>query len=71
MEGELALHEERDAVLNRVYRVARLRTLSAEPLEMALREAQPVELTRERLILSGLERHEEPALRVVEDFAQT
>lgn len=71
LEGELTLGEERDSVLNRVSRVARLRMPGGGSVERELREAQLVELTRERLVLSGLERHEERALDVVEDFAQT
>ncbi|MBD9363799.1 hypothetical protein EBB_25560 [Methylomonas sp. EbB] len=37
----------------------------------ALRDAQLVELTRERLILSGIERQEDLVINKIEDFAQT
>lgn len=71
--GELTLHEERDDLLNRHTRVARLRAPAWQPdLEVPpLLEAVLVELTRERLILSGIERHEDPLISKVEDFAQT
>lgn len=73
LEGELTLHEERDAVLNRYTRVARLRAIepASGALVPALLDAQLLELTRERIILSGIERIEEPALSKIEDFAQT
>jgi len=37
----------------------------------ALRDVQLVELTRERLILSGIERYEDITMNRIEDFAQT
>lgn len=39
--------------------------------QFAFRQTTPGELTRERLILSGIERLEEPLILKVEDFAQT
>lgn len=71
--GDLTLHEQRDNVLNRFTRVATLRSLEpgSELLAPILLDAQLIELTRERLILSGIERLEEPLILKVEDFAQT
>jgi hypothetical protein len=37
----------------------------------AIRDAQLIEMTRERLILSGIERYEDITNIRVEDFAQT
>ena len=73
IEGELTLHEERDAIFNRHTRVARLRQPAAiARLDvLALLDATLVELTAERLVLSGIERHEEIAIAKIEDFAQT
>lgn len=71
--GDLTLHEQRDNVLNRATRVAQLRSLEpgCELLVPLLLDAQLVELTSERLILSGIERIEEPLILKIEDFAQT
>lgn len=70
--GELTIHEERDQVLNRYTRIARLRPeFGGELLVPALLDAQVLDLTRERLILSGLERVEDPAILKTTDFAQT
>lgn len=72
IEGELTVYEERDAVLNRHTRIARLRDLhNHQPIGPALLDAQLVGLTREVLSLSGIERIEDPTLLKVEDFAQT
>ena len=71
--GDLTLHEQRDNVLNRMTRVAQLRSLEpgSELLVPLLLDAQLIELTNERLILSGIERVEEPLILKIEDFAQT
>lgn len=70
--GELTIGEERDQVLNRYTRVAKLRpAYGGELLVPMLLDAQVVELTRERLIISGLERIEDPAILKTIDFAQT
>lgn len=71
--GELTLHEERDDLLNRHTRVARLRApTGAAALDIPpLLDAQLVELSSSRLILSGIERQEQPLISKVEDFAQT
>jgi hypothetical protein len=70
--GWLTVHEERDSLLNRHTRVARFRAIeNSNELLPALRDAQLVELTRERLILSGIERCEDATIDRVEDFAQT
>lgn len=71
--GDLTIHEERDPVLNRHTRVARLREPSTRaplPVPMLL-DAQLLELTRERMILSGIERLVAPVILRVEDMAQT
>lgn len=70
--GWLSVHEERDGLLNRHTRVARFRAIeSSNELLPALRDAQLIEMTRERLSLSGIERHEDIAINRIEDFAQT
>lgn len=70
--GELVVHEERDALLNRHTRVARLRDIASGAALLAqLFDVQLVELTRERMVLSGLERVEDQAILKVQDFAQT
>lgn len=73
VEGELTLHEERDSILNRHARIARLRSLVATvKLDVPpLLDAQLVELTRERLVLSGIERFEDITISKTQDFAQT
>lgn len=73
VEGELCLREEPDAVFNRHLRVAMLKPppgVVGEPLHRLL-DAQVVEITRERIILSGIEREHDPAINRIEDFAQT
>lgn len=71
--GELTVHEERDDLLNRYTRVAKVRSLDdTQPLDIPpLRDVLLVELTRERLILSGIERHEDITISKIEDVAQT
>lgn len=72
--GELTVHEERDPVLNRYTRIARLTdpvTHNPMPNIPKLLDAQLVGLTREMMSLSGIERIEDPALQKIEDFAQT
>lgn len=72
--GELTVHEERDTVLNRYTRIARLSdpvTRSPIPNIPKLLDAQLVGLTREMMSLSGIERIEDPVLQKIEDFAQT
>lgn len=70
--GWLTVHEERDNLLNRHTRVARLRSAeNSTELLPALRDAQLIEMTRERLILSGIERQEDVVINKIEDFAQT
>jgi hypothetical protein len=73
VEGELSLHEERDEVLNRQTRIARVRSpVATVKLEVPpLLDAQLIEVTRERLVLSGIERHEDITIGKVTDFAQT
>lgn len=73
VEGELWLREESDSVFNRHLRVATLKPppgVSGEPLHRLL-DAQVIELTRERMILSGIEREHDLAINKIEDFAQT
>ncbi|PPC90843.1 MAG: hypothetical protein CTY34_06170 [Methylobacter sp.] len=66
------MHEERDNLLNRHARVARLGSIeNSNELLPALRDAQLVKLTCERLILSGIERQEDLVINKIEDFAQT
>ncbi|KXB32529.1 hypothetical protein AT959_02270 [Dechloromonas denitrificans] len=71
--GDLTVHEERDEVLNRYTRVAKVRsTEKGNPLLVpCLLDAQLLEVTRERLVLSGIERIEQPCIAKIEDFAQT
>lgn len=69
--GELTLSEEWDEVLSRHTRVARLRSAGGETLGVPLLDAQLVKLTNERLVLSGIERHEDELRSKIEDFAQT
>lgn len=71
--GDLTVHEERDEVLNRYTRVAKVRsTEKGNPLLVPrLLDAQLLEMTKERLVLSGIERVEDPVILKVEDFAQT
>lgn len=73
IEGVLTVHEERDAVLNRHTRIARLRSpVGANRLDIPpLLDATLIELTAERLVLSGIERHNDVAIVKIEDFAQT
>lgn len=73
VEGELWLREEVDPVFNRHLRVATLKPpsgVAGEPLHRLL-DAQVIELTRERMILSGIEREHDLAINKIEDFAQT
>lgn len=71
--GELTVHEERDPVLNRYTRIARLHApgshgfLNVPPLL----DAQLVGMTKEFISLSGIERIEDLAISKIEDFAQT
>jgi len=67
-EGELTLKEELDPVFNRHIRVARF-VLGQDSLKLL--DAQLIELTRERLILSGIERERDDLINKIEDFAQT
>lgn len=70
--GWLTVHEERDDLMNRHTRIARLRALDGtNELLPALRDAQMIELTRERLIISGIERHEDVTISRIVDVAQT
>lgn len=71
--GDLTVHEERDEILNRYTRVAKVRsTENGSPLLVpCLLDAQLLEMTRERLVLSGIERIEELSISKIEDFAQT
>ena len=64
VEGALTLREERDTVLNRHTRIARLHSSTgATKLDVPpLLDAILVELTAERLVLSGIERHEDVAM---------
>lgn len=73
VEGALTLREERDTVLNRHTRIARLHSSTgATKLDVPpLLDAILVELTAERLVLSGIERHEDVAIARIEDVAQT
>ncbi|GEM_PF-3461527 len=74
IQGELTVHEERDAVLNRYTRVARLRDPVTKALVAGvppLLDAPLVGLTREVMSLPGIERHEDIAILKIEDFAQT
>lgn len=70
IDGLLTLREERDVVLNRHTRVARLRSTTGKT-DLAippLLDASLVELTAERIILSGIERNEDIVFAKVEDF---
>lgn len=70
--GRLNVHEERDQLLNRHTRVARFHSIgNGNELLSALREVQLIEITSERLILSGIERFEDIAINKLEDLAQT
>ena len=71
--GDLTLREERDGVLNRYTRVAKVRSTGrGSPLLVPrLLDAQLLEVTRERLVISGIERIEELSISKIEDFAQT
>jgi hypothetical protein len=70
--GWLTVHEEHDNLLNRHTRVARFQAIeNRRELFPALRDAQLIEMTRERLILSGIERYEDITINRIEDFAQT
>lgn len=71
--GDLTLREERDAILNRYTRIARLAAPAAtDTLDVPpLMDATLIELTNERLVLSGIERFEDVAIAKIEDFAQT
>lgn len=74
VEGILTLREERDNLLNRHTRIARLLpTVATQKHDDVppLLEAILVELTAQRLVLSGIERHTDDAIAKVEDFAQT
>lgn len=71
IEGALTLHEERDVVLSRTTRIARLDVADAGVDVPPLMDAVLVELTAERLVLSGIERHKDEVLDKIEDFAQT
>lgn len=73
VEGILTLREERDSVLNRHTRIARLLpTVATQQLDVPpLLDAILVELTAQRLVLSGIERHTDDAIAKIEDFAQT
>lgn len=73
VEGELTLRDEIDSVFNRHLRVATLSTAAGQSDTPALRllDAQLIELTRERLILSGIEREHDEAINKIENFAQT
>lgn len=61
----------RSRVGSRHARVARLRSPDGETLGVPLLDAQLVKLTNERLVLSGIERHEDELRSKIEDFAQT
>ena len=70
--GKLTVHEERDNLLNRHTHVARFYSVEhGKELLPPLREAQLIEITTERLILSGIERIEDMTIKKVEDVAQT
>ena len=70
--GILTVHEERDALLNRYTRIARLRSpLSGRELLVQMLDAHLVEITNERIVLSGLERVEDRAILKSTDYAQT
>ena len=73
VEGALTLREERDTVLNSHTGIARLHwSTGATKLDVPpLLDAILVELTAERLVLSGIERHEDVAIAGIEDVAQT
>lgn len=73
VEGELLVFEERDSVLNRHTRLAKI----VNPATYAsvgvppLLDVQIVGMTREFISLSGIERIEDRAILKIEDFAQT
>ena len=71
--GELTLTEVRDSVLNRYTRMAKLSGVEGAKPQLAppLLDAQLIELTQERMILSGIERYEDIVIAKIEDFAQT
>lgn len=71
--GVLTVHETRDAVLNRYTRQAKLSSPGdGSPLDVpALLDVQLLELTAERLVLSGIERVEDRAILKIQDYAQT
>ena len=57
-----------DIVFNRHTRIAKF--AHGQDVYMLL-DAQLIELTRERMILSGIEREKDELINKVEDFAQT
>lgn len=73
VDGELLVFEQRDDLLNRYTRMAKLidpRT-SAQLDVPVLRDVQLVGMTRDVISLSGIERIEDVAISKIEDFAQT
>lgn len=73
IEGELLISEERDPVLNRYTRIAKLinPTTHAALDVPPLRDVQIVGLTRDVMSLSGIERIEDITILKIEDFAQS
>lgn len=67
--GELLVLECRDNVLNRATRAAEFRP--AGVTEAVLLDAQLVELSSSRLVLSGIERHHDELLNRITDYTQT
>lgn len=72
--GDLIVFEQRDEILNRTTRVAKLvdpnTGAQVENIPL-LRDAQLVGMTRDSLSLSGIERIEDAAIQKIEDFAQS
>jgi hypothetical protein len=71
--GEITVREDRDPILNRHTRIARLHDpVTGKFLDIPpLLDVQLVGLTREAMSLSGIERVEDELRGRTEDFAQT
>lgn len=71
LEGELTVFEQGDDVLNRYTRAAKFVPTVPDDGHNLLLDAQVVELSQSRLVLSGIERQHDVALNRVVDYAQT
>lgn len=69
--GDLVVLEQRDDVLNRYTRAAKFTPAVPDQGHNLLLDAQLVELSSTRLVLSGIERQHDQALSRIVDYAQT